>query len=355
MRLLFLIGIITFIMGFGLAQAQEADPAPFLLTGQLRQGTADGPPIPPNLPLTLRVLNQDGQEVANYSGLSQADSSFGFPDVLQNPDFYYVVSTEWAGLTQSSLPTRLADMEGPLDFPLYELTESLSQVIASMGNLRVDFEEINELGVSMLLEISYGNLGDRIVWASPNTDQAQSFRMELPVGALGVAPEEAPNSTTQRYRILNETNGLPIPTLIDTQPLIPNWPNLLRVSFFLPYDEGAVVDIRLPVALSDLTIFLRQDVVSLESELFTLSDQTQTTSGRSYQVYTQNQPFDPNQAIKFTLLGRPESSLAAPVTVSGSSGSSSTPILILGGLGGLILVLLLVWLFLARQNQARAA
>lgn len=332
--------------------AQETDtPTTLTLTGTIRQGTADGPLIPPNLPLTLRVINQSGQELTTYEALSQADMSFSFPDIPRNDEFYYSISTDWAGLQQSTIPLLPVDIAGPIDFPLYELTDSLSQVVASRGNLRVEFEEINNLGVSMLLEVSYGNLGDRIVWANPNTEAAQSFYIELPVGALGPAPEEAPN-TTQRYLALTESNGMPIPRIVDTQPLIPNWPNLLRVSFFLPYQDGAVVDIRFPVALTDMAIFMREDVVTLESDAFTLSEETQTTSGRLYNVYTQNQPLDPNQPMKFTLLGRPETSVAAPLTVSGSSGGSQTTLLLVGGAGVLIFLAIMAWLLVARQKQA---
>ena len=118
-----------------------------------------------------------------------------------------------------------------VEFPLYELTDSLENVAASRGNLRIEFTDVNEIGVQMLLELSYGNVGDRIVMQDPNTAEAHSFTIELPIGARGIAPEAPPNET-QRYQPITVDGNLDIPGIQDTQPLVPNWVNLMRVSFF---------------------------------------------------------------------------------------------------------------------------
>jgi hypothetical protein len=334
-------------------QAQTPPNDSFDLQGQLIQGTADGQAIPVGLPLRLSIFDENGDTLRTLSTASKENGLFTFPQTPRYPQAQYVVSTSWAGLEQTSIPVRAAELSGLLGFPLYEVTDSLAEVVASRGNLRVEFSEVNDVGLQMLLELTYINLGDKIVLQAQQSPQPYAFTLELPVGAFGIAPESAPNAV-QRYIALDEINNLPIPALRDTQPLLPNLPNVLRASFFVPYESGAVIDMRFPFAVSGMALFVREDTVRVDSPILRLSERTETTSGRVYVVYEQSTPLDPNQPFKFTLTGDPTLTTRPTSSNRPAPSGTSTPAMILlvfGLLAALILVGLMLWLRGAKAPQ----
>ncbi|MBZ0308954.1 MAG: hypothetical protein K8I82_23015, partial [Anaerolineae bacterium] len=251
----------------------------FTLTGHLIQGTAGGTALSPELPVRLEILSPEGELRETHHTLSDAAGSFTFENIYRYEDgSLYVLYSQWAGLEQSSLPVTFTENPQSIEFPLYETTTSLKDVVLYEGNLRVTFEQTGT--VQMLLEINYSNLGDKIVLPDP---QAGSFTVELPVGALAVAPEQI-EGAAPRFEPVSQIGELAIPGIRDTQPLVPHWPNVLRVSFFVPYELGAIIDMRFPVAVNNMLIFVRQDTVYVEGgDLFALSDETQTSSGQVYQ------------------------------------------------------------------------
>lgn len=325
------------------------------LSGRLIQGTADGPPLPAQIPLRLSIFSPEGALVESFNGISQADYSYTFPDLPRYEGHFYAISATWAGLEQSTLPFKPDELEaqgGVLDFPLYEVTDSLGGVLGSRGNLRVEFSETDTLGLLILMEVVYSNIGDRIVLANPNTPLAESFTLELPVGAYGLSFEEAPGPR-QRYAEVAAVDGMPIPGIRDTQPLVPNWPHLMRASFFLPYEDGAVIDFRFPFPVTDFGVFVREDRVSLEGDLFQQTEQTETTSGKVYRLYIQTRPLEADEAFKFTLLGRPvETAAIEPNTTGGELGLGSLFI----GMGLMMLLViggLVLWLVSTRRARDR--
>lgn len=295
MRWLFC-GVVLFLLVLP-AHAQDET---FTLAGQLTQGTPNGSPLRENLPLLLKILDENGQEIGVKQTLAQNDFRFQFENLPANPQHFYVVTATWAGLEQTTPPLTLALLPASLDFPLYETTADLGDVVAYRGNVRLEFEEVNRLGLQVLVELSYTNLGDRIVW---NEALRHSLVMELPVGAFGFAAEVPSANAAQRYQFIDEVANLAIPAVKDTLPLLPNFPNVMRISFFVPYDDGAVIDMRLPLALDDFRLFMRAEQVQLTSADLQLTEETETSSGRVYQVYEQIVPFERNQPIQFTLLG----------------------------------------------------
>ncbi len=323
----------------------------FRLVGQLEQGTADGDPIPAGLPLRLNLLDEDGASQAVFTTSNAADGGFSFDAVPINPEALYVVSTVWAGIDQSSLPRAYDEIGEVYDFPLYETTPSIAAVVANRGNVRIEFTEANTVGVQMLLELNYVNLGQRIVVPQ----EGQTLTVELPVGALAVAPEEAPGEV-QRYRAVPRIDGLPIPGIVDTQPIVPGWPNNLRASFFVPYEDGAVIDMRFPFAADNLGVFVREDTVSLESDLLSLSDEQETTSGRTYFIYELTDPLAPRQPFIFTLLGEPIETVRRRDAIATESDDSAAPLLAIFALGVLMIFgALILWFVRTRQAESQSS
>jgi hypothetical protein len=326
----------------GKTSAQEG----FTLQGQLIQGTLDGAPLSDGLSLTLNILDANGELITSQNAISQANGIFNFDNVPMYPDHFYVVTANWAGIEQSSYPVKYEALPEILEFPLYEVNDQLSEVVSNGGNLRIEFTDVNQVGIQMLLELEYLNLSDRIIIS----DQAI---VELPVGAYGIAPQQAAN-TVQRFRIIESSSNLPIPGIVDTQPLVPTWANVLRVSFFVPYQNGAVMDMRFPFAVTNFGVFVREDTVSVESSILSLTDEQQTSSGRIYRLYEQTQPLAPNEPFLFTLLGKPVQTVRPSPGGASDSSTSSTTFLLIFGVGALIVFIgLMTWLMRARQTESK--
>lgn len=341
MNRLFLMLLLIVAVSFYAASAQET----VTLEGKLIQGTKEGAALTPNLPLRLDILTPEGEVQASYNATSDAENNFVFPNVPRYTDeSLYVLYTSWAGIEQSSLPFSLAEEVKPIEFPLYDTTSGLSEVVLYDGKLQVDFEDINAVGVQMLLEMNYTNLGDKIIL--PNGEEGV-FTVELPVGALGIAPEEAPGAV-QRFQPVNEVGAFFIPGIRDMQPLVPNWPNTMRVSFFVPYELGAVIDIRFPFSVDNMQIFVRKDTVYVDGESFSLTDQTETDSGKVYQIYEQTDALEPNLPFKFSLVGEPTQTVRKAVEPRNENDATTT-ILLIVVFASVGMIVLGAWLVYSRK------
>lgn len=347
-QILYLMLVILLLGSIIPGKAQDT----FTLEGTVIQGTANGAALPESLPLQLRLFDEQGQIQQTLSADTDSSGKFVFEGVPIDQEAFYTVAAFWAGIEQYSVPMKYNEIAGAIEFPVYEITDSLEAVIAHRGNLRIDFAEVGQLGIQILLELNYANLGDKIVLAQPNTAEAHAFTIELPVGAVGISPEAAPGIAPQRYREIDSINDLPIPGIQDTQPLVPNWPNLMRVSFWVPYEAGAIIDMRFPFAVSDVAVFVREDTVILESDLLTLQEEKETSSGRVYEIYTQNRLLNPAEPFKFTLLGRPTETVKGSNPTQSDSGSSS-PVIILIVILAAILMLTgaVVWMVRSRKPE----
>lgn len=345
-RLGWLLGIIL-LMSATPSSAQDS----FTLDGVVIQGTTDGGALPTGLALTLSTISTEGEIADLQRTLSADDNTFTFENVAQQSDVRYVVTTTWAGIQQSTIPYLWEELPNPLELTLYDVTDSLSTVVASRGNIRLSFGEADSLGVQMLLEVTYGTVGDRIVYNQADPENPVSMWVELPVGAVGIAPQEAPGSV-QRYATFNGRDGLPIPGIVDTQPLIPGLPNVLRASFFVPYDESAIIDLRFPIAITDMAVFLPQDTIELDSDLLDEREQQATTSGITYTLYEQTTPLSANEPFLFTLTGSPapaESLLAG----EDSTGTGAEAFIILFAvIMGCVLIGLMLWFLRTQTNTS---
>jgi len=325
------------LLGVSAAHAQET----FALTGRVIQGTVDGSPLAEGYALQLLILGEDGGLIETRHSQSRPDGTFIFDGVPSNPAFFYAVTTQWAGIEQSSIPLKKEEISaaGGVEFALFDVTDSLDNVVVSGGNLRVEFPPTGQLGVQILLELTYVNLGNRLIY-SP----AGALAIELPVGAFGTAMEET-SSGTGRFTVVDSL----IPAIVDMQPLVPDVPYILRASFFVPYADGAVLDIRFPVAMNDLSIFIRDDRVELQSNLHTPADTQSTSSGNVYRVYDQTTPLLPGEPFKFTLLGN----ITPPPTLASQPTSSSGTVLVALILGAVLVFSgLMAWFVLARRTEA---
>jgi|GEM_PF-6678166 len=320
------------------------------IQGTLIQGTVEGDPLPDALTVQLQVFDANGELSQTYQTISTAAQEFEFLAIPRDPDSIYAFSATWAGIEQTSLPYKVTDLENseiPIEFFLFDVTDNANDILGTIANLNISFNEVDELGARLVLELHYINLGDQIVY-NPN---GETLAVELPVAALGIALEDS--ASRDRFETVNRYNDAPIPAVLDTQPIVPRTNNALRVSFFVPYDNGAVIDMRFPVAFSGMELSVRQDGVVLQGEGLVIRDPIETSGGQVFDTYTLETPLNPETPLKFTMTGLAASSdrAAAQRLTLEQESETSASLLITIGLGALLVFGgVMAWLFSLRRS-----
>jgi hypothetical protein len=299
--------------------------------GKAVVGTADGSPLPADLPIELQMVSVNQGVLQILSTTAQADGSFVFQNVPRlGPEVFYALSAVYDGLKQYSPPLSAEAMDevGSIEFRLYETTDRVDGLQVVKGTMQIDFTDVRRVGLSILLELQVFNEGDRIVYAWQNLQgqlRPVSFYLELPVGAYGIAPEVQPDAQSQRFFIDTGT----IPVVYDSLPIIPNWPtpHLIRLSFFLPYFDGAVIDQVFPVEVGNFAVWVPEDTIQVASDQFRRVEDVTTGEGKVYRVYEQDGRLAAAQNMIFTLEGIPTATIKEAAGDDSGGGSSLSGVL----------------------------
>lgn len=286
--------------------AQES--ATLTVQGRIIQGTADGLPLPDNLPIELQVISvQEVRPIHTRTVLTQADGSFIFENVprVQGQDFYLLYAT-YAGVQQYTPPLN-ANQVNFVSFPLYETTNQFNGVEIVGGNMQINqFTRVEGSGVNLevIMELQVISRGDRILY-NRQTTPPTSFSFGLPVGVYGVA-EVTPDSNTAQTLHIEQGD---ISMVYDTLPLVPLWPRprTLRVTYLLPYPKEAIIDQLFSVPVRNLEVWVPRDTVYLTGDAFSLTDEERTVAPGipPYRVYQQNAPLAAGENLIFMLSGEP--------------------------------------------------
>jgi hypothetical protein len=314
-----LVGIFAFLLASSTSARQtEALTIP----GQLIAGTPNGAAIPPSLPVTLQMISVREGILQTQETFTDAGGNFTFvnvPRFSEGSEIFYVISATYTNLVQRTPPFSAEDVDeqGTIELHLYETTDELGGLEIAQGTSQVDFTDVQRVGLKILLELQVFNYGDHIPYFTVTDRDANvrsaSFHFELPVGAYNIAPEG--ESGADRF-IIQEG---PISVIYDTIPIFPNWPapHIIRLSYFLPYTNGAVIDQIFPVTVNNFAVWVPKNEIQVTSDLFERTEDIQPASSTlTYQVYDQKSPLPANQNLKFTLEGVPDLS---PATTSDSS------------------------------------
>lgn len=324
----------------------------FTINGQVVQGTIDSAPLPQNLPLQLVIIGPDNAVVQEFNTTAGPDYSFSFAEVpVMGEDHTYAVTTEYAGLPQVSLPVPASEAAF-IEFPLYETTTTINpaQMRILGGDMIIAFQNVEQIGVAVIFEMTVLNVGDRILYG-----EEPSFTFELPVGAYNIAPliEEGIQSRTQMLHF----EAANIPLVHDQAPILPNVPHTISVSYFMPYELGAIIHQVFPVAVTNLTIWVPDGTVFVESEYHQKSEDTITNRGVIYVAYDQTESIevDENNAANmiFSLGGLPPQSQRTSLNDSADDEDGGISPVIFALVGGLFVLLGVVW-FVARRRADEA-
>lgn len=354
-RTLGLLLLAWLMMGGALAVAQ--DNASLTVQGRIVQGTSDGNPLPANLPIELQIVDVDiARSSFSQTVLSQADGSFIFENVPQvdDRDFYLLYAT-YAGVKQRSQPL-YANQVNFVSFPLYETTTALDAVEIISGVMQINrFALLQGSGVNLevVMKLQVMNRGDRIVY-DPAAAIPHAMRFELPAGAYGVNEVMVEGETLKTLAIEDGA----IPLVYDLLPLNPLWPRAreIWVTYLLPYGQAAIIDEPFPALLNNFEVWVPQDEVYLSSEVLSATDQTVSVASDlpPYVVYEQNRPLAAGESLVFTLQGSPINSLQqtpAQLAYASDKDSSSTVLLVVG-IAGVLILLSGIWVFNRRQALA---
>ncbi len=310
--------------------AQEDDRLD--IQGRVELGTPAGTPLPENLPVELQVINvAEVRPVYVVTALTGADGSFVFEGVpaVTGSDVYILYAT-YDGIRQRSVPFYL-EQTGFVTFVLYETTDQPDSLEITSGSIQIDeFTFIQSAGITLevLMELEVFNRGDRIV---------TGFSFELPVGAYGVSEVTAENTTDTHLSF--ESGAIPVVT--ETVPIIPHWPQpvTIRVTYLLPYPQGAIIDQLFPIAVSGIELRVPDDTVEVTSDYFEPSYE-ERTSEFTYRVYQQSRELNAGESLIFTLSGKPTQALNDPtqITIANDNDTNWAGALIAAVLGVALLI-----------------
>ncbi|MBN2305086.1 MAG: cytochrome c, partial [Anaerolineae bacterium] len=343
--------------------------------GNLVQGTANSEAIPAGLAVQLYALDAHGNFLGQYDTTSQENGEYVFENIPRAIGNIYLVQVDYAGVPQGAQIAAINGDEALVsqDITLYERTTDTTSIAVMWAQMLINYAPIKEFGLEVWLYVELANTGDRIVTTDEISDNGWlvSVPIELPVGAFGIQPMQQEGSNRYQVELVDGTQ----PVVKDTWPLRPGQAHTITVAYYLPYDDGAVIDQSFPYPVIDGVVLMPNDTVELRSDQFDsagLWTHRATSNGANMVELAAGENIDPdkdftlvrshvlthpleaNERMVFELVGRPTRTidLLMPGSQNSSSNTNVLP-LILGGLGGAFLVLagVLYW----RQRGTVAA
>lgn len=384
--------LITFILEFdpasmmgGAAEAETtgatSEALPVLdqeetltVRGRLVQGTAGGEAISAGLPMQLYALDVHGNMAGVYEGESGDGGVFTFEKVARAVGNMYLVQVTYDGIAQGAqVPAINGDEETVTqDITVYERTTDTSTIAITWAQMLINYAPIEQFGLEVWLRLELANTGDRIVTldetAGPN-NWFVSVAIELPPNAFGIQPMQAEGS--QRYDVEVVDN---VPIVRDTWPLRPGQVHTVTIAYYLPYEDGAVIDQAFGYPVVDGAVLLPNDTVKLVSSQFDevgawryrvsaggvrvteLAPDEKIDSDKDFTLVKEHlltRPLTASERLIFELVGRPTRTISV-MSASPSSGEGGADIvpLILAAAGLLIIGAAgVLWL---RQRRAAA-
>lgn len=326
------------------AEATEL-PASLSVHGQLVNGTAGGEQ-PAALPVLLYRLEDtpEGIRDESFAATSDEDGTFTFADIPLDATSSYIISATYRDRLFTSevySASELLAADG-LTLTVYEPTEDPGVIRITSITTTVDV--IGD-GLQVLQEFIFENSSDRVYTNSMAVGENAfaSVVVGLPPGAAGLAFAGAANRfvTSQEQQVV-----------VDTVPVWPGRAHTIQLSYFIPYDDGAVID--QPVYFSvdgSARVFVWPPGIGFRSDQLTSAGQ-QTHLSDTYALYQGDLTLSPGDSLIYELSGSAESSVTAQTTPV----SSNSTLLLVGGLllEVLLIVGVLYWYF-RRRSRANAA
>lgn len=313
------------------------------ISGRVTNGTAGGS-IPEDLTVTLYLLEITAGGVRNETleTTTDADGNFRFENVTLDPERGYIVSAVYRERIFASdiIPGNEVITAPEMPLTVYDLTED--PTVIKVASIDIQVDALGE-GLQILQEVVFRNNSDRLYTNTLGVgdNRFASVLINLPPGAAGVAFPDSPN----RYIYVQEQA-----TIVDTIPVVPGEDHTVLFSYFLPYEDGAVIEQQVFYGL-DGTVNLRlyPDTIRVTSAQLTAGE-PQVIQDRTYQVFSGNVALDPGGLLRYELSGAAQSVSTGIQVVQTSSSLTVVLIVVL-----IVLILLsgiMLFLFIRRSGQS---
>jgi hypothetical protein len=263
-------------LGVSVVWAQETG----MLTGQVVNGTEDGPVPGAGLSVVLRSF-QGGAEVDQVSMATDADGRFRFENLDTSSDLEYLPEVDYLGVTYSpAAPYSFADgtTELTVTLSVYENTEDSASLRADGMHLIVDRDE--ESGLLLFTEIYLiSNTGDRTVIGREGVVEGQRATVQIPLPDNAqdlFFPQMAPEEE------LFEVGG----TLVDTRAVRPGTDSLSVIFVYALAMADDTVRLERSVAYptANVTVLVPEGRLDLRSDQLEFRD-VRPFEGTDYRHY----------------------------------------------------------------------
>lgn len=264
----------------------------------LTNGTVGGE-VPQSGDVDLFVLDQQFSPIDNLTG-SIEDGAVRFDDLTLSPDQFYVAAYNHRDRQFFSEPRTAMAMgdDNVLNIPLqiYELTED--PAVIEIERMVVQASAIGD-GLQVAEVVFFENTSDRLFTSSQALNEQGtvfgSTVLSLPPGAVvaGFGGDE------RRYVVSEEDFAV-----IDTQPVEPGTGHTMQVVYFLPYEDGAIIEHQLNYNLNgSARLLLRPDTLSMTSDQLELLGE-QTLGENVYTEYGADITLNAGNTLRYELSGR---------------------------------------------------
>ncbi|GAB4568915.1 MAG: hypothetical protein Kow0077_00550 [Anaerolineae bacterium] len=326
------------------AAAEVDAPEAITVTGTVTNGTA-GADVPADVPITLHMFDPPDFAETTLDGVIESDGSYRFEDVPYLPERVYLVSLQYNDVFFSSTVYQLDDPANPLletSLQVFEITNDPAVLRFTAGVMRITF---THFGMDVAEVLSVENNSDRLYLSDEvlSENQRVALRIPLPPGAGGVGFEPGMQGT----RFLTDENES---VIIDTQPVRPGRDDLF-FSYFIPYEDGAIIEQELPIRFEGpFHILIEADQVDLTGGQFTVAGERVDMGGAAFDAYIAQLALEPGDALSFELSGTPDAVNAFRDAGQEASGGLN-PLLIAIIVIGVVLIGVGGFLFLLRQGD----
>lgn len=349
-----------------------------VVRGTVELGTADGDPLPAELPVHLYAVDPHGNVAGELETTTTEENTFEFTDVPRAAGMAYFIQIDYQDVPQG---TWIPDIEGTeeeltADVTLYERTTEPDTVAITWAQMLVNYAPIKEFGVEVWLDLEITNTGDRIVTTDQVSEQNDwyiSVEMTLPPAAFGIQPMQAEGSS--RYEVVMEDNA---PVVRDTWPLRPGQVHTITVAYYLPYEDGAVFDHLFNYPVVDGVVLLPNDTVEFRSEQFDAEGEWSghvSHGGVRVTALEPDEQIDPEndftlvkahtlleaipagQSVRFELIGKPTRTIdlmppTHPDTATTDGQTEWLPLALGAAGGGLVVLAAVAWWWQRRGQVA---